>query len=126
MSKTHRDAYKALVKRSLAAAQASVEKFAKALVEDPVHALEWSDDVYMHGARVALFRRVDSALENDQCQLKHVVETIENEMVGMARFIYNRSTGQGKNRLEDCKLSVWTEELQEVRRFYERELKEAA
>jgi hypothetical protein len=125
MSK-HRTAYKVQAESSLASAQARVEKFAKTLVEDPSYALEWSDDVYLDGARVQLFKRILNGLEHPQCTLDAVVSTIESELMNMALYIYNRSTGQGKNRLQDCKVSVWAQELANVKAFRDREAKENA
>lgn len=123
MSK-HRTAYKDQIQRSLVAAQARVEKFAKALVEDPAYALEWSDDVYLDGARVQLYKRIAEGLEHPECTLDAVVSTIESEFMSTALYIYNRSTGQGKNRFQDCKVSVWATELANAKAFRDREMKE--
>lgn len=109
--------YHRQVKTALENARQNVAKFAAELVENPVHALEWSDSVYTYGAQVALFQRVDQALENPEVTLQHVYDTVQSELFSMARYINNRSTGQGKNRLQDCKVTVWANEVDQLRRM---------
>lgn len=115
--------YQERVNGNLALAKERVEKFAKELVEDPVYALEWSDDVYRYGAMVSLYTRIFNGLAND-CSLKDVVNTLEQEFLNMAKHIDNRSTGQGKNLLQDFKVAVWAKELEIARVFLSNEEKE--
>ncbi len=82
-----------------------VEKFNT----DAMHALSWSDGLFLVCATEAVYDEVLGALNND-VSVEDIVKYTKNEILNKARFVQNSSSA-GSNRCEQTRLQAKAELL---------------
>jgi hypothetical protein len=107
-----REFYVGHVNSGLEGAKRKIAKFAADVVENPEHAMTWSDDTFTTAAKHTMYTRIAQGLGREECTLQMVYDTLQSEFLSKARYINNRSTSTGSNRMADCTVSVLAEELE--------------
>ena len=124
MSKTH-TTYQKRILNVLEVARSDIKTFQTALEKNPVHAMEWSDTAFKAAARIGVLTQVASylAMPNDPVgqysivTLQDVYDALHDRFLHATRYIDNRGTSTSTNRMNDCCISVLSEELKELARL---------
>lgn len=85
-------------------------KFAESIKKDPVQAMRWADGQYLHAAKVSVAQQMVHCLEHCQ-DTSDITDTLKSNIMGKARYMYNKSTSTSGNLMEECLVAAACEAL---------------
>lgn len=91
-------------------ANSTLGKFAKDLIENPAHAMDWSDHVFAAAATVDVMTYVQGGLTGEgKATPEKVAEFALDHAMRKARGGSSQSTSSGHNQMERARTAVWAE-----------------
>ena len=107
------------VRSILDVARSNIKTFTDELAKNPAHAMEWSDAAFKAAAKIAVLTQVEEVLaEPDSAvSLENVRDSLHDRFMHSTRYIDNRSSSPSTNRMNDCCVSVLSEELKDLNRL---------